>query len=180
MRKWNAILSMGILILFIIHGVLGAFQMLGTGSVTMRVLAYTMLALIVLHTILGVILTAQSIRVWKRTKTPYFRKNLLFWTRRISGFAIMILIFFHVTAFSYYDGDVYRLKWFTAFRLITQLLLVLAVAVHVITNVKPVLIAFGIRSLKDRAVDILFVLSVLLVLMAAAFIVYYIRWNSGA
>ena len=177
MRKWNAILSMVILVLFLAHGILGAFQMLGTGSVTLRVLAYALLVLILAHTVLGVLLTVQSIRVWRQTKTPYFRQNRLFWTRRISGFAIMVLIFFHVTAFSYYDGDVYRLKWFTAFRLATQILLVITIAVHVITNVKPMLIAFGIKSLKERAVDILFVLSLILLLMAAAFIVYNLRWN---
>lgn len=177
MRKWNAVLSMIILVLFLIHGILGAFQMLGTGSVTLRVLAHTLFGLILIHTVLGIVLTVQSIRVWKKTKVPYLRQNLLFWTRRISGLVIMVLIFFHMSAFSYYDGDVYRLKWFTAFRLAVQLLLVLSLAVHVISNVKPMLIAFGIRSLKERAVDILFVLSLILLFMAAAFIVYYIRWN---
>lgn len=178
MRKFNAILTAAILLLFILHGVLGAFQMLGLGSVTMRVMAWTLAALILAHTVLGVKLTWDSLRVWRRTGAPYFRENRLFWARRISGLAVMLMLLFHVMAFSYTTAEgVFRLRWFDGFKLATQLLLVASIAVHVITNVKPMLIAFGIRSLRPRAQDILFVLSVLLCLMAAAFIVYYIRWN---
>ena len=69
------------------------------------------------------------------------------------------------------------MRWFTDCKLATQLLLIAAIAVHVITNVKPMLISFGVLSLKKHVGDILFVLSVLLLFMAAAFIVYYLRWN---
>ena len=47
-----------------------------------------------------------------------------------------------------------------------------------ITNVKPMLISFGVHSLKPRAGDILFFLSILLVLFIIGFIVYYLRWNT--
>lgn len=40
------------------------------------------------------------------------------------------------------------------------------------------LISFGVRSLKPRAGDILFFLSILLVLFIIGFIVYYLRWNT--
>ena len=59
-----------------------------------------------------------------------------------------------------------------------QLLLAASLAVHVISNVRPMLISFGIRSLKERSGDILFVLALLLLFMTLSFIVYYIRWNS--
>ena len=89
----------------------------------------------------------------------------------------MVLLLFHLSAFSDSSTGVYRLVWFDSFRLTTQILLVISIAVHVIANVKPVLISFGIRSLKEWVGDIMFVLSVLLLFMAAAFIVYYLRWN---
>lgn len=179
MRRFNAILAMVILALFLLHGILGAFQMFGWGTVTSKALTHGLLTLICVHVALSLALTAQSIRTWKRTGAPYFRQNALFWARRISGVAIMVLLAFHLTAFSYTSAGAFRLKWFDGFKLATQLLLVLTIAVHVITNVKPVLIAFGIRRLKPRASDILFVLSLLLLLMAAAFIVYYLRWNAA-
>ena len=177
MRKLNAILTAAILVLFVLHGVLGAFQMFGLGTATLHVMAWTLLALVGVHTLLSLKLTWDSLRVWKRTGAPYFRENLLFWTRRVSGLAVMVLLAFHVAAFSYTSEGVFRLKWFDAFKLATQLLLIASIAVHVITNVRPALIAFGVKRLKPRAQDILFVLSVLLLIMAAAFIVYYIRWN---
>ena len=143
----------------------------------MKGIAWTMTVLIGIHTLIGIRYTAESIRVWKKTKTPYFRENKLFWARRISGFAIMILLVFHVTAFGDNSGAAYRLAWFTAAKLITQLLLVLSIALHVITNVRPMLISFGIRSLKERVPDILAVLSLVLLFMAAGFVIYYLRWR---
>lgn len=177
MRRLNAILSAAILALFLIHGILGAFQMLGIGSAVMHTLAWVMTALIGVHAVFGTIMTVQTIKAWRKSGTAYRRGNQLFWARRISGYAVFILIFFHVTAFGYYEGDAYRLQWFTAFKLATQILLVMAIAVHVITNVKPLLISFGVKSLKERVPDILAALSILIAIMTLAFIIYYIRWN---
>ncbi|MBR1811067.1 MAG: pilus assembly protein PilX [Clostridia bacterium] len=178
MRKLNAVISPIILVLFIVHGVLGAFNLMGTGSVTTKVLAQTMLGLIAVHTLIGCILTGQTLHILRKSGAGYFRDNLLFWARRISGFLIMALIFFHVTAFSGVSADNYRLPLFDTFRLITQIFLVVSVAFHVITNAKPMLISFGIKKLKPRVGDILFWMSALMLFMAAAFIVYYLRWRA--
>lgn len=99
------------------------------------------------------------------------------WARRLSGILIMALVFFHMTAFGYTSGGVFRLVPFDVFRLITQILFLLSVAVHIITNVKPVLITFGVKRLRPKAGDILFFVSVAMLFMAAGFIIYYIRWQ---
>ena len=177
MRKWNAILTAAILALFLLHAILGGFQLLGVGNTALKAIAWTATALILAHTILGVKLTADSLRVWKRTGVSYFKQNKLFWARRVSGLAVMILLAFHVTAFGASNGGAYRLKEFTSLRLAVQLLLVAALALHVLMNVKPMLISFGVKSFRDWVGDVWFVLSVLLLFMAAAFVVYYLRWN---
>lgn len=177
MRKWNGILSAVILILFLIHGILGGFQLLGSGHVISKALSWTMTGLILVHAVIGVILTARTLRIQRKTGAPYFRENLLFWARRLSGFLIMLLLLFHVTAFSDNSSDAYRLKWFDTGKLISQILLILTIAVHVISNAKPALITFGIRPLRRFAGDILFIMTVVLLFMAAAFVVYYLRWN---
>lgn len=177
MRKWNAILTAVVLLLFLAHGILGSFQMLGAATPLTKALSWTMTALVAVHVVLSGKLTADTLRVWKKTGAGYFRENRLFWARRISGLAVMVLLLFHVWAFGETSGGVFRLKWFDTFKLATQLLLVLTIAAHVVMNVKPMLISFGVRRLKDAAGDILFILSVLLLVMAAAFIVYYLRWN---
>ena len=127
---------------------------------------------------LSCILTAKAFKTWKVTGAPYFKENTLFWARRISGIAIMLLITFHLLAFMSTTPDKFTLPFFGTAQLVTNILLVASLAVHVITNVKPMLISFGIRSLKPRVGDILFILSALLVLFIIGFIVYYVRWNT--
>ena len=178
MRKLNAVLTAAILVLFLVHAILGGFQLLGVGSTAVKAAAWVCTALIGVHTVLGVKLTADTLRVRKRTGVGYFRENTLFWARRVSGFAVMVLLVFHMTAFGDNSGAQYRLQWFDTVKLVTQILLVAALALHILSNVRPMLISFGVRSLRERAGDILFILSVLLLFMAAAFIVYFLRWNT--
>ena len=181
MRKANAVIAALILVLFIIHGLLGAFQLTGAGAApsVMRGLSYVMMLLLFLHAAIGIKYTADSVRVARKTGAPYFRENRLFWARRLSGFAIFLFLGLHVTAFSYSAEGALRLHAFDGFRLAAQLLLLISVAVHVITNVRPALISFGIRKLKPRAADILFVLSVLLIIMGCSFLIYFFRWNAA-
>lgn len=179
MRKWNGILSVVILIMFLAHGILGGFQLIGAGNMISKGFARIMTGLIAVHAVIGIILTVRTLKIQKKTGAAYFRQNRLFWARRISGFLIMALLFFHMTAFSDRSREVFRLVWFDRGKLVTQLLLVLSAAVHVISNARPMLITFGIRSLRERAADILFALTVLLAFMAAAFIIYYFRWNGN-
>lgn len=178
MRKINAILTAVIMLIFVFHAVTGSLNMMNIAPIITRIEAYIMLGLICVHAVISVILSVKSIKVWKSTGAPYFRENINFWTRRLSGLVIMILIAFHTTAFRSASHTAVTLPYFGAFRLVCQLLLVLSIAVHVITNVKPMLIAFGIKRLKPRAGDILFFLSVVLLVAATAFIIYFIRWNT--
>lgn len=177
MRKINGIIAMLVLVLFVIHGILGALNLMNVATVIVKVLSHTMLSLIIVHALISAGLTVRSVRTAIQTKTPYFRHNRLFWARRISGILILALVFFHMTAFGYTSGGVFRLTPFDAFRFGVQLLFWLSIAVHIITNVKPVLITFGVKRLRPKAGDILFFISAALLFMAAGFIIYYIRWQ---
>ncbi|HAJ96430.1 MAG TPA: pilus assembly protein PilX [Ruminococcus sp.] len=181
MRKWNAILSMGILVLFLIHAIAGGFQLVGIlsgGSQVLKILAWFMMILIVIHAIIGCKLTADTLKACKQSGTSYFKENRLFWLRRISGFSIMLFIVCHLLIFTNTTTDgIVRLHLFEGAQLATQILLVISIAVHVLSNIKPLLIALGTRGGREFLIDILLVLSVLLVGMAIAFIVYYLRWN---
>lgn len=180
MRKWNAILTAGILVLFVIHAVGGGFQLAGIipgGSAVLSTLARIMVVLILTHAVISTILTIQSLRAQKHAGVSYIKANRLFWTRRISGYAVFLFIFSHVILFLGNNSGAYRLNLFEGVQLATQLLLVISIAVHVISNVKPVLIALGIRRFREHAVDILFVLAIVLAFTGLAFIIYYLRWN---
>lgn len=176
MRKANMVAVAGMLITFLLHGIFGSVRLLGGNSDTLKAVAYISVAFVTLHIILTCIMTCQTLIAWKKSGTGYFRQNKLFWARRISGFAILIPLVMHIVIFSPSNQDVIRLSVFTTGRLISQILLVLTIALHVITNAKPALITLGIRNLKKFTFDILFVLSVLMLFFAIAFLVYYLRW----
>ena len=178
MRKWNAILSAAIVALFLAHAILGTLLLLGAGVVILKFLSHGLAGLIAVHTVIGVKLTVDALRVRKRTGAGYFRENALFWARRFSGLAVIVLIFFHVFAFTNVKDGVVHLLSFDTSRLITELLFVLALAVHLIANIRPMLISFGVTPLKARVGEILLVLSLLLLVTAAAFISYFLLWNS--
>lgn len=178
MRILNTILSVIIIILFIVHGILGAFNMMKVGSVTARTLAWIMVGFILLHIILGVMFTIQTLKAQKKSGCFYFKENRLFWARRISGFAIMFFLVFHIFAFSGVSREHYRLPNFDLLKLVTQIFLVISIALHIITNIKPMLISLGVKKFRRKAGDMIFWLSVLLLFMAVAFVVYYIRWSA--
>ncbi|MBR2283893.1 MAG: pilus assembly protein PilX [Ruminococcus sp.] len=181
MRRFNAILSMGVLVLFLVHAIAGGFQLAGLipgGNTVMQVLAWIMAGLICVHMVIGIKLTADTLRAIRRSGKSYFKENALFWARRISGFAVMLFIAAHIVLFLGKNEDgAFRLSYFGTLQLISQLLLVISVAVHVITNIRPLMTGLGIRSYGKFAFDILFVLSVLLFFAGAGFVIYFIRWK---
>lgn len=177
MRKINGIIAAVVLVMFVVHGVFGALNMMNIAPIIVKWLSHTMLALIAVHAVISVGLSVRSVRTAIKTKAPYFTKNRLFWSRRISGLLILALVAFHLTAFGYTKGGVFRLVPFDLFRLVTQILFILSIAVHIITNVKPMLITFGVKRLRPKAGDILFFISAVLLFMTIGFIIYYIRWQ---
>ncbi len=176
MRKVNMVITMGMTITLLLHIVFGSLELAGIGGMPVRWLAWTLVGFIVVHTIIGTILTIQTLYSMKKSHVSYFKENKLFWLRRFSGLLIIIGMVFHLIIFSSRNNEAYRLEVFTAMSLASQIFLVLAIAIHVISNVKPTLIAFGITDLKRFSVDILFVISIVLLLALVAFAIYYFRW----
>lgn len=181
MRKCNAVISMVITVLFFLHAIVGGFQLAGLmagGSEIMSFMAWFMVVLISVHMLIGIKLTVDTLMAMKRSGASYVKENKLFWVRRISGFAIFLLMLYHIFIFiGNHHAGAYRLNYFGGIQLATQILLVLSIAIHVISNVKPVLIAFGMKSMKEYAIDILMILSILFLLMGIGFCIYYVRWK---
>ena len=169
MRKWNTILSVLMLLIFMIHGIMGSFMLNGVGSSAGKLLAWIGVGILVVHTVIGVILTVQSLQTAKQSGKMYLKQNAIFWARRASGLAILILLFFH--------NGTYILFPFTTVKMVTQLLFVAAIFVHIFINIRPLLVSLGIISYKERRGDIYLILSVLLLFIAGAVIFYYIGWQ---
>lgn len=178
MRKINTILSVLLLVIFMLHGLMGSFMLLGIGSSAGKILAWVGVAVLAAHTVIGVILTINTLKISKNAGNSYLKQNTVFWARRASGLAILILMFFHIGLFGGVQDGIYILFPFTTVKLITQLLLVAALFIHLFINIRPLLVSLGIISYKERRGDIYLILSVLLLFSAGAVIIYYIGWHT--
>ena len=179
MRKINAILGPLMIVLLLIHIISGAFQLYGLipgGSVVRSVLSWLLLGLVLLHMIMGIALTARTLRDSRRSGVSYFRNNQRFWIARMSGFAMLLLIVWHLMVFAFPSGEVFRLHAFGGLQMAGHILLVLVLLLHLAVNIKPLFIALGIAD-RRFIKDILIVLSIIMLVCAAAFVVYYLRWN---
>ena len=181
MRKFNAVLSISILVLFLIHMIVGSFQLFGFmpgGIAVMYAVTDTMLLGVVVHMVIGIKLTIDTLKAQKKAGVSYFRENALFWTRRISGFALMLFIAAHIVIFSGKgEGSGFRLNLFDVPQLLCSVLMVASLILHIVTNIRPLMIALGARSFGKFLADAGIVLSVVLLAAAAAFVVYFIRWS---
>ena len=176
MRRLNGILAFSAIVLFLVHGVLSALLMMDAAPF-IRFLPHVTAGIVGVHALISIGYTIRILCIAHRTRAPYFKENRLFWTRRISGFVILCLITFHMFAFSDNNSEVFRLVPFDLYRLILQLLFLCSVAVHLIANVKPLLISFGTRKLRQKWGTVLFFVSACLLFMTIGFIVYYVRWQ---
>ena len=177
MRKLNIITVIGMLITLLLHAVFGSLQMIGIGNTSLKVAAWILVGFVTAHMIIGIILTIKTLYAQKQSGAGYFKQNTMFWAARLSGFVVILFIIAHLLIFRSGNAEAYRLAVFNGFKLATQILLVVSIAIHVITNVKPMLMSFGIKGLKPYAGDIIIIISIILALTATAFIIYFIRWS---
>ena len=181
MRKINALLSAAIMLLFVIHAIIGTFQMTGIysgGGIFSSAVSYGLIIFTLLHALIGVILTAKTVISAKKSGVFYIRENKKFLAVRLSGLTLMMLIFCHMMEFMGYvnSSGAFRLFVFDEAALAVNILLVISMLIHIILNVNPLLIALGAKRLKPYAPDILFVISAVCFFGALGFVIYYVRW----
>lgn len=178
MRKVNAVLGVVMIVLFLLHSFIGAGEMIGFiegGLVLGKVVAFILLGVIAVHVLIGIKLTADTLIAMKKSGVGAFRENRLFWIRRISGFAIVVFLVAHIIVFlGSYDDGVFVLTPFLVPELITAVLFVASLAVHIITDIKPLMLALGIKS--GRELTVMLFVSAFLLFAAVGFTVYFVRW----
>ena len=74
------------------------------------------------------------------------------------------------------SGEFVRLAFFGHAELVMHLLMVASLAVHVLCNLEPLLIDLGLSAPRGRAADAMVVFAILLLITAAAFVFYFVRW----
>ena len=179
MRKWNAIISILILVLFLVHGIAGCFQLIGWmpgGMQIPKLAAWLLIVLIFAHMGNGCVLTRDTLKALKASKASYWKENRLFWIRRISGFAVMLLILIHMVQFMQVGNEVFRLNVYDIPQLILQLLFIGSLVIHILCNIRPLFLSFGNKG-REAVTDIMLILAGVLLFGAVAMIIYYFRWN---
>lgn len=176
MRRINSFVTVGIIVTFIFHAISGGIRLFGADAGSPLTSAWICIGLVGVHVIITTILTVRTLLTIKKSGKGYFKENLLFWARRISGFALLIPLVMHMLIFSGTGDEAYRLVFFHSGRLISQILMVAALALHILTNIHPMLIGLGVKHHRVLSADILFVISVFLLFCCCSFCVYYLRW----
>ena len=100
MKKFNSLLARFMLVLLALHGLMGAFTLLRMTTFNWKPLSYTLLAIVLLHGILGILLSKDAVREGMRTGRWYLKENASFWLIRLSGFIILLSVWFHITAYT--------------------------------------------------------------------------------
>ena len=67
MKKFNSLLARFMLVLLALHGLMGAFTLLRMTTFNWKPLSYTLLAIVLLHGILGILLSKDAVREGMRT-----------------------------------------------------------------------------------------------------------------
>ncbi len=177
MRKINTMLVRLILLLVLMHAFMSCLLMLGLSSITLKPLSYLLLIVVCIHAFLSILSTIPSIQIGIQSGQWYFKENASFWIKRITGLLILILVFFHISAYTTIVDGHFFLKEFTFIKLISQLSLVLSIFIHVLVSIKSMLIAKGEMDFKERRIDWMFIVSIFLIFVVGSILYYYIQWQ---
>ena len=182
MRRVNAFVTALLFLLFLVHLIRGGLILIGAvqgGNTLFTIITHSMLTLLMVHVLIGTVLTVQTVMTVRRSGTFYMKENRMFLIRRISGFALMFFMVSHVMIFSGSNvSGAYRLTLFDAPALISQILLVICLLIHLGCNIRPLGISLGIDGSDGKRTDAVIVLSILLLLGGIAFFVYYFMWSA--
>ena len=156
---------------------MGSLLLLGLSTISFQPLSWLLFAAVIAHGILGMIGTLPAVMSGLKTGHWYLRDNAAFWAQRISGVSILLLLTFHITAYTTSVDGRFFLKEFTLCRLFLQILLILSIFIHLAVGIRSMLIAKGTVKFKERTADWFLILSIMMLMFTAAVIIYYIQWQ---
>ena len=168
MREFNTILVLIIMVLLLDHVLFGGMYFLGIGTGVFKPLAIAMLALVMLHAVISLIVTFRAEKAGFVTKARYNKENREFWGRRITGIFIIILALLHAFMVGKNQDGVPRMQKMPKPLHIATPLLIIFVYLHLLTNVRPLLISFGIRNVKKKARIIEIILTIIMLFAIGA------------
>lgn len=143
MQKFHPILAWLLLLLLIVHLVMGSVTLLTPVFLINKPFVTVFFVLVCLHAVISL---ARMLRKgWARGRFSYPKENWIYWVRVLSGLAIVVLALIHTTLWVVHTPFGVVLRDFGGPSLLAQLLFVAALAVHILLNIRPLLL--------DSAVD---------------------------
>ena len=176
MRRLNAVIMAVLTVLIVLHGLSGSFLLLELNAVPGKIVGWTAMGFAALHGAISLVLSLRTLRA-SRSGALYLRQNARFWAVRLSGLALILLLCFHAGAFGHIRSGQFVLFEFTTLRAAVQLLLVLALAVHALAGLGPLLVSLGVSSWRVKHDGLLLFLATLLLFFAVALVAYYAKWQ---
>lgn len=177
-RKINIAISIILIFLVLFHGLVGSAILFQILYIDTKWISWLAFYLLIIHTILGIIFTTQSIKTNTNQGKWYLKQNRVFWIRRISGILMLVLVFLHYSSFGGVVNGQYMLFEFNIPSLIIQILLIISLFVHIFSNINPMLDSLGIIRNKLNP-SIFIILWIFLLIFTIASIFYFISWQVG-
>lgn len=143
-HKFHTIIAWLILILLILHVLMASVTLLTPVFLLQSQFAYVFMGFVCVHAVLA---------LWKvfrkkgaRTFGQYIAENRNYWLRVLSGIFVLVLAFVHRTLWTIMTPFGVLPKSFDEISLIMQLLFVAAIGIHILLNIRPLLIDSGIDT----------------------------------
>ena len=175
MRKLNTIIAALITILFFDHIIFAALYLFGLPAKVFTPVAIFMIILVMIHGVLSMVLTVHAEKAGFKTNARYNKENRTFWLRRTTGVFILVLALFHFYAVNEGSDGLPRIVHMGIFGSLATIVLAISVMIHILINIEPLCISFGIRNYK-KAAPFLKALTILLcALVTIAVIVHSLR-----
>ena len=162
MRKINTILVLIILLLLTDHAIFGSLHSLGTGASVLRPMAHTMFGLVFIHALISLAVTVKAEKAGIVTGTRYNKENREFWNRRVTGVLILILGMTHAFLMMRNEMGVPRIAFAPRIFEFTTPLLICMIYLHILTNIRPLLISLGIKNIDKKEKIIKVILTVIM------------------
>ena len=142
MQKFHTLLAWLILTLLLVHIALGTVTMLTAHFILQTQFVYLFLCLVLLHAALALwkVFHKKGARSWGR----YFSENKTYWLRVGTGVSMLVLVWFHMQLWTMKTGFGVLPKPFGTASLVIQLLFAAVLGVHILLNLKPLLIDTGL------------------------------------
>ncbi len=170
MQKIHPVLAWLLLLLLIVHLGMGSVTLLTPVFLSQKLFGWLFLALVCVHAVLSLLKLLRAGRV--RGRLAYAKENRRYWLRVLSGLAIAALALIHRTLWVIHTPFGVMMRDFGWPSLLAQLLFVAALTVHVLLNIRPLLLDSAIDP-AGRAGRRMRIVTVALAALAAAAAVCY-------